>query len=266
MRRTAPANSIVITLCAISAPYVLGENSETIHAFEAISTRTLNSTNMDSNAPRVSAVRNTDSDSDGITNDLDNCTLTENNDQRDTDADGYGNLCDADFNNDLAVNVVDLGIFRSRFFTGDPDADLNGDGIVNATDLGLFRTRYFQPVGPSAVGNIGPLPPELDAFGNPDFFNELPSFFISLDGNFTVTWSSTPGAVSYDVTREKIDPQPDTFNTTVVGSNLLDQTNLPRGVYLYTVRACSQTGVCGKLSEPIRIEVEYLNLQQENDQ
>ncbi len=57
-----------------------------------------------------------DSDGDGVFDDLDNCINTANADQRDTNSDGFGNLCDADFNNDCVINVVDLGVLRSGFF------------------------------------------------------------------------------------------------------------------------------------------------------
>ena len=36
--------------------------------------------------------------------------------QLDTDADGFGNACDGDFNNDCIVNFVDLGDLKSAFF------------------------------------------------------------------------------------------------------------------------------------------------------
>jgi subtilisin family serine protease len=101
-----------------------------------------------------------DADGDGIGNLLDNCTLIPNgpNDtatagpsQNDTDMDGYGNMCDADFNQDGGVNGFDLGIFKQLFFTADPDADLNGDGGVNGFDLGIFKGLYFKPPGPSEL-------------------------------------------------------------------------------------------------------------------
>ncbi|MEL7240404.1 MAG: hypothetical protein AAGK78_16220, partial [Planctomycetota bacterium] len=77
-----------------------------------------------------------DSDADGVSDLIDNCTLDANPDQRDSNDDGYGNVCDADLNDDNIVNVVDLGILRSVFFTTDEDADFNGDGVVNVVDLG----------------------------------------------------------------------------------------------------------------------------------
>ena len=93
-----------------------------------------------------------DADADGVTDALDNCTLVSNPDQRDSNGDGYGNLCDADLNDDGIVNFADLGALKSVFFSADPDADLDGNGIVNFLDLGLMEQGFFQPPGPSGVG------------------------------------------------------------------------------------------------------------------
>jgi hypothetical protein len=98
------------------------------------------------------ALVGSDSDGDGVLNNVDNCVNVANADQRDTDNDGIGNACDADLNNDCIVNIVDLGRLRLVFFSADPDADLNGDGVVNFLDLGILSTFFFQPPGPSASG------------------------------------------------------------------------------------------------------------------
>ena len=90
-----------------------------------------------------------DSDGDGAVDEVDNCTFVPNGQQTDTDADGYGNACDADFNNDLMVNGLDVGPFISQFGTAGPDADFNGDGLVNGLDIGPFVDMYGQPPGPS---------------------------------------------------------------------------------------------------------------------
>ncbi|MAF84060.1 MAG: hypothetical protein QGH93_05605 [Gammaproteobacteria bacterium] len=92
-----------------------------------------------------------DADWDGVTDDVDNCTDVANADQRDTNGDGYGNICDADLNNDGVVNFADFGIMRSVFFTADPDADLNGDGFVNFSDFGILKAMFFSPPGPSGT-------------------------------------------------------------------------------------------------------------------
>lgn len=92
-----------------------------------------------------------DFDGDGLKNFLDNCIFEANPDQIDSNGDGYGNRCDADLNNDGVINVIDLGLLRTRFFTADADADFNGDGVVNVVDLGVLRAAFFGMPGPSGL-------------------------------------------------------------------------------------------------------------------
>ena len=95
-----------------------------------------------------------DTDNDGIRDTLphtgtplDNCRLTENPGQLDSDRDGYGNACDCDLNNDDVVNLTDLRMFKDAWRSecvgnGCLDADLNGDGKVDRKDYRIFRSRY----------------------------------------------------------------------------------------------------------------------------
>lgn len=94
-----------------------------------------------------------DADADGIADAVDNCRDHANASQRDTNSDGFGNVCDADLNNDAVVNVVDLSILRSQFFSddADPDADLDGDGTVALSDLAIMRQLFFLPPGPQGA-------------------------------------------------------------------------------------------------------------------
>lgn len=55
---------------------------------------------------------------------------------------------------DGIVHALDLGLFRSVFFSGDLDADFNGDGVVNPIDLGILRSGFFHPPGPSAQADV----------------------------------------------------------------------------------------------------------------
>jgi subtilisin family serine protease len=92
-----------------------------------------------------------DSDLDGIADVCDNCTLVANAAQRDTDGDGYGNRCDADFDNDGTVSFQDVVQFINAFGTNDPDADFDGDGYVNFFDVVVLLHAYLAPPGPSAL-------------------------------------------------------------------------------------------------------------------
>ena len=94
-----------------------------------------------------------DCDGDGVSAQSDNCTNAPNPAQIDADGDGYGNACDADFDNNCVVNIADLGLMRTVFFGTDVVIDLNGDGIVNVLDLGILRSVFFLPPGPSIAGN-----------------------------------------------------------------------------------------------------------------
>ncbi len=91
-----------------------------------------------------------DADSDGVPDLLDNCINSSNEDQTDTDGDGYGNRCDADFNNDCVVNFVDFTELTDRILsTSDPLHDLNSDGVINFFDVLFFSEGFLTAPGPS---------------------------------------------------------------------------------------------------------------------
>lgn len=93
-----------------------------------------------------------DADGDGIADEADNCIQVANVNQRDTDGDQYGNLCDGDLNNSGGmVNFADLALFRARFGGSDADADFDGNGQVNFVDLAHFRAFFGKPAGPSGT-------------------------------------------------------------------------------------------------------------------
>lgn len=101
-----------------------------------------------------------DKDNDGILDEDDNCVLVPNgpldpdaggNIQRDTDGDGFGNICDPDFDGNLTVDFSDLAFMKSVFFTPDPDADLDGNGSVDFADLAIQKSMFFGPPGPSGL-------------------------------------------------------------------------------------------------------------------
>ncbi len=108
---------------------------------------------------RVGLCPDDDSDCDGLADDVDNCPLADNLSQTDTDGDDIGNACDADLNNDCAVNFADLAGLKAGFSpVNDPEADFNGDGFVNFGDLAILKASFFNSAtpgpGPGLPGNL----------------------------------------------------------------------------------------------------------------
>lgn len=102
-------------------------------------------------AAEIYAATDPDTDGDGVTDSFDNCTNVVNSDQRDTNDDGYGNICDADLNNDGITDKADQRILRAAVGSTYSDADLNGDGVVDNADAQLCRSMLGSPPGPSAL-------------------------------------------------------------------------------------------------------------------
>lgn len=106
-----------------------------------------------------------DADSDGIADASDNCLLVVNPDQRDTDADGFGNFCDTDLDNDGVTGLSDYTLFTLVYFTDVPNvepytladhADFNNDAAVNLSDFSVLRGSFGKVPGPSCCGVVAP--------------------------------------------------------------------------------------------------------------
>jgi formylglycine-generating enzyme required for sulfatase activity len=72
-----------------------------------------------------------DTDEDGIVDNADNCPLTPNNDQADSDGDGIGNVCEldttGDFNADNRVDLADAVLVLKILINEEPPAILSMD-------------------------------------------------------------------------------------------------------------------------------------------
>lgn len=99
----------------------------------------------------------TDTDGDGIDDNSDNCCIVSNATQIDTDGDGHGNACDADFQNNCLTNIFDLFDFKANFAGTDQEYDLDSTGgpvSVNIFDLFAFKGLFGSAPGPSPVGSL----------------------------------------------------------------------------------------------------------------
>ena len=108
-------------------------------------------TNQCSTGVLVTVSAAPDTDGDGVTDDVDNCTLVANASQLDTNGDGFGNACDPDLDNNGVVNFIDASLFGGLFGPGTGDGDFNGDGNTNFIDYAIFPTYFGGPPGPSGI-------------------------------------------------------------------------------------------------------------------
>ena len=93
-----------------------------------------------------------DQDGDGVTDANDNCTLTDNPQQIDSNADGFGNACDADLNNDGVVDDNDLQLLLQFHLDDNLDGDLNEDGRIDNWDWNILKSHIGLAPGPAAIG------------------------------------------------------------------------------------------------------------------
>jgi hypothetical protein len=96
-----------------------------------------------------------DSDDDGVEDGFDNCLLAMNPAQDDTDGDGCGNVCDADYNNDgLSGGHADFGAFINAFGTMDEEK-VHRDPVAGKTvghrDWGFYLVAQGLAPGPSGT-------------------------------------------------------------------------------------------------------------------
>ena len=105
-----------------------------------------------------------DVDGDDVDADDDNCLVASNPLQLDSDSDGFGDACDADYDNTGRVTIGDLQHFRSVFELSrgdpgfDPAADHDNSGAIMLNDLQVLRRSFSSAPGPSALACAGTVP------------------------------------------------------------------------------------------------------------
>jgi len=98
-----------------------------------------------------------DQDQDGTLDIDDNCTVVPNAAQADSNNDGYGDLCDADYDDDGIIGGLDFTSLVASYLAkeGDPAynraVDCNGDGLIGGPDFTCFIRGFNAGApGPSA--------------------------------------------------------------------------------------------------------------------
>jgi cysteine-rich repeat protein len=105
-----------------------------------------------------------DADSDGVPDAEDNCLVDANPGQVDTSQDGFGNACDADWNEDGVVGGPEILMLGASFGRTDsdpgfdPDMDSGSDGVIGGPELLLIGRQFGGPPGPSGLACAGSPP------------------------------------------------------------------------------------------------------------
>ena len=116
-----------------------------------------------------------DGDGDGIPDVLDKCSIDSRNSVApatcDTDVDGYGNVCDGDFDQSMTIVSSDFSMyFVPRFKSGNdavPPPALGTDMDCSGTVVSSDFSMYFVPKFKGLLGGAIPGPSGLSCAGTP---------------------------------------------------------------------------------------------------
>jgi hypothetical protein len=97
-----------------------------------------------------------DLDGDLVPDAFDNCSNVPNGSttacyQTDADNDGFGNVCDADFDQNNVVTVTDFNTLLGVFGQNAPVQDLDCSGAITVTDFNLLLQLFGTAPGPGAL-------------------------------------------------------------------------------------------------------------------
>jgi hypothetical protein len=101
-----------------------------------------------------------DNDGDGFQNNMDNCLSKANAAQNDTDRDGIGNACDADYDQNGVAGISDFGTWSASFglsegapgYVEATDSSVPPNSTTGIDDFGVWSGQFGGPPGPSGQG------------------------------------------------------------------------------------------------------------------
>ncbi|SDR66197.1 thrombospondin type 3 repeat-containing protein [Christiangramia echinicola] len=166
---------------------------------------------------------NSDSDGDGVNDDVDNCPNTANSDQADNDSDGMGDVCDADDDDDGILDVNDNCPFTDNPGQKDNDGDGMGDacdddddddGVLDANDNCPFTANTNQE--------------DFDVDGLGDVCDADDDNDGCLDGDDSIPFSNIEATVVIDGCDSDVDNRV-TSTCGLTMSDMID--NLEAGIY-----------------------------------
>jgi subtilisin family serine protease len=112
----------------------------------------------------LSSCADSDADGDGVCDDRDTCLAVADPSQADSDLDGFGDACDADYDQTGLVGAGDFNLMREQLGRRagepgfDPRFDHDGDGAIGSGDFNLLRSSLASAPGPSGLACAGSPP------------------------------------------------------------------------------------------------------------
>lgn len=142
-----------------------------------------------------------DTDGDMVDDDIDNCLLVENgpaetpNNQFDGDSppDGFGNICDGDFDQSGSIDINDRYYIENHLGQPDP-TDLHADGFMDLADLSYFTVTWPNALFP---GTFFPGPSGTICESTPGTGIPLAPDFPAVSATGALTVLVQPGGAPY---------------------------------------------------------------------